>query len=79
MTTRFDAVLATHKLKKRFSILFTIQENRQLITSGIYSTIRYPVYLGTMLAMRNPMDRMLHVVITSATMKLTTGNSAPAG
>lgn len=43
-------VVATKKLKKQFSFLVTIQENHQLITSGIYSMIRHPVYLGTMLA-----------------------------
>lgn len=43
-------VIATKKLKKQFSFLVTIQENHQLITSGIYSMIRHPVYLGTILA-----------------------------
>ncbi|HSP07158.1 MAG TPA: isoprenylcysteine carboxylmethyltransferase family protein [Acidobacteriota bacterium] len=43
-------VLATRKLKKQFSFLVIIQENHQLITSGIYSMIRHPVYLGTILA-----------------------------
>lgn len=43
-------VLATKKLKKQFSFLVTIQENHQLVTSGIYSMIRHPVYLGTILA-----------------------------
>ena len=43
-------VLATRKLRKQFSFLEIIQENRQLITSGIYSMIRHPVYLGTILA-----------------------------
>ena len=42
-------VLATRKLRKQFSFVLTIQENRQLITSGIYSVIRHPVYLGNML------------------------------
>lgn len=43
-------VIATKKLRKQFSFLVTIQENHQLITSGIYSMIRHPVYLGTILA-----------------------------
>jgi protein-S-isoprenylcysteine O-methyltransferase Ste14 len=42
--------VATRTLKKQFSYLVTIQEHHQLITSGIYSLIRHPVYLGTILA-----------------------------
>lgn len=42
--------LAARKLNKQFSYLVTIQEHHQLITSGIYSLIRHPVYLGTILA-----------------------------
>jgi protein-S-isoprenylcysteine O-methyltransferase Ste14 len=41
--------IATKKLKRQFSYLVTIQENHQLITSGIYSFIRHPVYLGSIL------------------------------
>jgi protein-S-isoprenylcysteine O-methyltransferase Ste14 len=43
-------VVAARRLKRQFSYLVTIQENHQLITSGIYSRIRHPVYLGTILA-----------------------------
>jgi protein-S-isoprenylcysteine O-methyltransferase Ste14 len=42
--------IAARKLSKQFSYLVTIQEHHQLITSGIYSLIRHPVYLGTILA-----------------------------
>jgi protein-S-isoprenylcysteine O-methyltransferase Ste14 len=42
--------IAARKLNKQFSYLVTIQEHHQLITSGIYSLIRHPVYLGTILA-----------------------------
>jgi len=42
--------VAAHTLKKQFSYFVTIQEHHQLITSGIYSLIRHPVYLGTILA-----------------------------
>lgn len=42
--------IAARRLKRQFSYLVTIQENHQLITSGIYSRIRHPVYLGSILA-----------------------------
>jgi protein-S-isoprenylcysteine O-methyltransferase Ste14 len=42
--------LAARTLKSQFSYFVTIQEHHQLITSGIYSMIRHPVYLGTILA-----------------------------
>ena len=42
--------IAARTLRKQFSYLVTIQEHHQLITSGIYSLIRHPVYLGTILA-----------------------------
>jgi protein-S-isoprenylcysteine O-methyltransferase Ste14 len=42
--------LATRTLKRQYSYYVTIQEHHQLITSGIYSMIRHPVYLGTILA-----------------------------
>lgn len=42
--------IAAKRLKRQFSYLVTIQENHQLITSGIYSRIRHPVYLGSILA-----------------------------
>ena len=44
---RIDAI---RTLKRQFSYYVTIQENHQLITTGIYSLIRHPVYLGTLLA-----------------------------
>jgi protein-S-isoprenylcysteine O-methyltransferase Ste14 len=34
------------RLKRQFSIYVAIQENHQLITTGIYSKIRHPIYLG---------------------------------
>jgi protein-S-isoprenylcysteine O-methyltransferase Ste14 len=44
---RVDAIKT---LKRQFSYYVTIQENHQLITTGIYSLIRHPGYLGTLLA-----------------------------
>jgi protein-S-isoprenylcysteine O-methyltransferase Ste14 len=38
--------VAVRALKRQFSIYVAIQENHQLITTGIYSKIRHPIYLG---------------------------------
>jgi protein-S-isoprenylcysteine O-methyltransferase Ste14 len=38
--------ISIHRLKRQFSIYVAIQENHQLITTGIYSKIRHPIYLG---------------------------------
>jgi protein-S-isoprenylcysteine O-methyltransferase Ste14 len=43
-------IYAARTLKRQFSFYVTIQENHQLVTTGIYSLIRHPVYLGTILA-----------------------------
>jgi protein-S-isoprenylcysteine O-methyltransferase Ste14 len=40
---------AERKLKKQFSYFVTVQSDHQLITTGIYSKIRHPIYLGTIL------------------------------
>ena len=40
---------AIRALKRQFSIYIAIQENHQLITTGIYSRIRHPIYLGAAL------------------------------
>lgn len=37
-------------LGKQFSGYVTLQENHQLVQSGIYSLVRHPMYLGTLLA-----------------------------
>jgi protein-S-isoprenylcysteine O-methyltransferase Ste14 len=43
-------VMAIRTLKKQFSIYVAIQENHQLITTGLYSRIRHPIYLGAVLS-----------------------------
>lgn len=48
MLVRFVAV---RTLKRQFSLYVTIQENHQLITTGIYSQIRHPIYLGGLLTL----------------------------
>ena len=42
-------IAATRALKSQFSFFVAIQENHQLITSGIYSSIRHPIYLGSLI------------------------------
>ena len=44
-------ITAVRTLKRQFSIYIAIQENHQLITSGIYSKIRHPIYLGAFLSL----------------------------
>ena len=39
------------RLKRQFSIYVAIQENHQLITTGIYSKIRHPIYLGAVFSL----------------------------
>ena len=43
--------VAVRTLKRQFSIYVTIQENHQLITTGIYSHVRHPIYLGAILSL----------------------------
>jgi protein-S-isoprenylcysteine O-methyltransferase Ste14 len=43
--------IAIRTLKRQFSIFVAIQENHQLITTGIYSQIRHPIYLGALLSL----------------------------
>jgi protein-S-isoprenylcysteine O-methyltransferase Ste14 len=43
--------IAIRTLKRQFSIYVGIQENHQLITTGIYSRIRHPIYLGAILSL----------------------------
>ena len=42
-------VMAIRTLKRQFSYFVTIQKDHQLITTGIYSSIRHPIYLGVIL------------------------------
>jgi protein-S-isoprenylcysteine O-methyltransferase Ste14 len=44
-------IWAVFALGKRFSGLVAIQENHQLLTSGVYTIIRHPSYLGLIVAM----------------------------
>ena len=44
-------VIAIRTLKRQFSIYVAIQENHQLITTGLYSRIRHPIYLGAVLSL----------------------------
>jgi protein-S-isoprenylcysteine O-methyltransferase Ste14 len=50
-TGMFIRINAVRTLKRQFSIYVAIQENHQLITSGIYSQIRHPIYLGAFLSL----------------------------
>ncbi len=43
--------ISIRTLKRQFSIYVAIQENHQLITTGIYSQIRHPIYLGAVLSL----------------------------
>jgi protein-S-isoprenylcysteine O-methyltransferase Ste14 len=47
----FIRLVAVRTLKRQFSIYVAIQENHQLITNGIYSQIRHPIYLGAFLTL----------------------------
>ena len=47
----FIRITAVRTLKRQFSIFIAIQENHQLITNGIYSQIRHPIYLGAFLSL----------------------------
>ena len=42
-------LIAVRTLKHQFSYYVAVQENHQLITTGIYSRIRHPIYLGAIL------------------------------
>jgi protein-S-isoprenylcysteine O-methyltransferase Ste14 len=50
-TGMFIRIQAVRTLKRQFSIYVAIQENHQLITNGIYSQIRHPIYLGAFLSL----------------------------
>jgi protein-S-isoprenylcysteine O-methyltransferase Ste14 len=43
--------ISIRTLKRQFSIYVAIQENHQLITTGIYSQIRHPIYLGAVFSL----------------------------
>ena len=43
--------ISIRALKQQFSIFVAIQENHQLVTTGIYSRIRHPIYLGAVLSL----------------------------
>ena len=43
--------IAIRALKQQFSIFVAIQENHQLVTTGIYSRIRHPIYLGAVMSL----------------------------
>ena len=43
--------ISIQRLKRQFSIYVAIQENHQLITTGIYSKIRHPIYLGAVFSL----------------------------
>ena len=47
----FIRITAVRTLKRQFSIFVAIQENHQLITNGIYSHVRHPIYLGAFLSL----------------------------
>ena len=47
----FIRSIAIRTLKRQFSIYVAIQENHQLITTGIYSQIRHPIYLGALFSL----------------------------
>ena len=42
-------LIAIRTLRRQFSYFVAIQQHHQLITTGIYSLIRHPIYLGAML------------------------------
>ncbi|HEY4490484.1 MAG TPA: isoprenylcysteine carboxylmethyltransferase family protein, partial [Acidobacteriota bacterium] len=42
-------LIAIRALRRQFSYFVAIQQHHQLITTGIYSLIRHPIYLGAML------------------------------
>ena len=42
--------IAILKLKSMFTVNVSIQENHQIVKSGIYRTIRHPAYLGSLLS-----------------------------
>jgi protein-S-isoprenylcysteine O-methyltransferase Ste14 len=44
-------IFCVRALKRQFSIYVAIQENHQLITTGIYSRIRHPIYLGAIVSL----------------------------
>jgi protein-S-isoprenylcysteine O-methyltransferase Ste14 len=43
--------ISIQRLKRQFSIYVAIQENHQLITTGIYSKVRHPIYLGAVFSL----------------------------
>ncbi len=43
-------LVALRTLGKNYSVYVTIQEQHQLVQTGIYGLVRNPIYLGTMLA-----------------------------
>jgi protein-S-isoprenylcysteine O-methyltransferase Ste14 len=43
-------ILALHTLGRNYSIYVTIQEQHQLVQTGIYGIVRNPIYLGNLLA-----------------------------
>lgn len=43
------AFLAVHQLGKQYSGYVTLQENHQLVQTGIYGVIRHPIYLRVMM------------------------------
>jgi protein-S-isoprenylcysteine O-methyltransferase Ste14 len=43
-------LLALRTLGKNYSVYVTIQEQHELVQTGIYSVVRNPIYLGTMLS-----------------------------
>jgi protein-S-isoprenylcysteine O-methyltransferase Ste14 len=47
----FIRIHSVRTLKRQFSIYVAIQENHQLITNGIYSRIRHPIYLGALVSL----------------------------
>jgi protein-S-isoprenylcysteine O-methyltransferase Ste14 len=47
----FVRILASRTLRRQFSHYVTVHEYHQLITNGIYSLIRHPIYLGKLLAL----------------------------
>jgi protein-S-isoprenylcysteine O-methyltransferase Ste14 len=42
-------LIAIRALKRQFSYFVAIQQHHQLITTGVYSWIRHPIYLGAIL------------------------------
>ncbi len=44
------SIVAVRALGKNYSVYVTIQEQHQLVQSGIYGTVRNPIYLGNLLS-----------------------------